>query len=61
MRIESGADRGAAQRELAQVRQRGVYMLQRVVKLGNIARELLAQRQRRRVLQVGAADLDDVA
>ena len=32
-----------------------------VVELRDVARELLAERQRRRVLQVGAADLDDVA
>ena len=31
-----------------------------VVELRDVAGELLAQRQRRRVLQVGAADLDDV-
>ncbi|MNZ94878.1 hypothetical protein D3C78_1139960 [compost metagenome] len=31
-----------------------------VCQLGRIARELLAERQRRRVLQMGAADLDDL-
>ena len=60
MRVEAGADRGAAERQLAQVRQRGVDVREPVVELRDVAGELLAQRERRRVLQVGAADLDDV-
>ena len=59
-RVQAGADRGAAERELAQVRQRGAQVRQAVVELGDPAGDLLAERQRRRVLQVGAADLDDV-
>ena len=43
-----------------QVGQRGLEMLQAVVELGHVARELLAQGQGRRVLQMGAADLHDV-
>jgi len=42
-----------------QMRQRGADMPFGMVELRNIARELLPQRERRGVLQVGAADLDD--
>ena len=59
-RVEAGADRGAAERQLAQVRQRRREVRQAVVELRDPARDLLAEGQRRRVLQVGAADLDDV-
>jgi hypothetical protein len=61
MGVEAGADGGAAQGQLAQMGERGVEVLEPVVELGDVARELLAQGERRRVLQVGAADLHDVA
>ena len=60
MRVQPGADRGAAERQLAQVRQRCVDVREAVVELRHVAGELLAQRERRRVLQVRAPDLDDV-
>ena len=59
-RVQAGADRRAAERQLAQVRQGGAHVRQAVVELGDPAGDLLAERERRRVLQVGAADLDDV-
>ena len=61
MRVEPGAHGGAAQRELAEVGQRRLDVLEAVVELRDVAGELLAQGQRRGVLQVGPADLDDVA
>ena len=60
MRVEPGADGGAALRQLEHVRQRRLDMALRVRELRDVARELLAQRERRGVLQVGAADLHDV-
>ena len=60
VRVQAGADRRAAERELAQVRQRGLDVRSAVVELRDVAGELLAERERRRVLQVRAADLDDV-
>ena len=59
-RVQPGADGGAAQRQFAQMRQRGAHMRLAMRQLRHVARELLAQRQRRRVLQMGAADLHDV-
>ncbi len=58
-RVEAGADRGAALREPQHARQHAFDPLDAVVDLRRIAGEFLAERQRRRVLQVGAADLDD--
>ena len=60
MRIQTGADGGAAQRQFGQMRKRGLNVRDAVLELGYVAREFLAQGQGRRVLQVGAADLDDV-
>ena len=60
VRVEPGAHRRAAQRQLAHVRQRRLDVRPRVRELRRIAGELLAERQRRRVLQMRAADLDDV-
>ena len=60
-RIEAGADGGAA---LRQFHQHGHGLLDArdaVLHLLGIAGEFLAQRQRRGILRVGAADLDDVA
>ena len=42
-------------------RQRGVDVPRAMLELRHVAGELLAQRERRRILQVGAADLDDCA
>ena len=59
MRIESRADRRAALRQLEHVRQRRLDVLSRMSELCGVAGELLTQRQRRRILQMRAADLDD--
>ena len=61
VRVEAGAHRGTAQRQLAQVRQRALHVADAVVELRHPAGGLLAQRQRRRVLQMRAADLHDLA
>ena len=55
--VEARAHRGAAERELVQVRQRALQVAQRLVDLRDVPAELLAQRERGRVLQVRAADL----
>ncbi len=60
MCVEPGPDRRAALRKLVHVRQRGFDVRTRVAQLRHVAGELLAQRQRRRVLQMSAADLDDI-
>ena len=60
-RIEAGADGGAA---LRQLHQHGHGLLDARDAIGHllgIAGKLLAQCQRRGILRVGAADLDDVA
>jgi hypothetical protein len=59
VRVQPGADRRAAERQLAQVRPRRAQMPDAVIDLRDPARDLLAERQRGRVLQMGAADLDD--
>ena len=59
VRVEAGADRRAAERQLAQVGQR---RLERAPCRGRAAppsRDLLAERERCRVHEVRAADLDD--
>ena len=60
MRVQARAHGGAADGQLVQARQRGADLLLGQVQLGHVARDFLAQRQRRGVLQVGATDLDDV-
>src|SRR5882762_4423182 len=60
MSVEPRAHRGAAQGELAQVRERGANMGNAVVQLRHPAGDLLPERERSGVLQVRAADLDDV-
>ena len=60
VRVESCADRGAAQRQLEHMRERVLDVRLRVLELRGVAREFLTQGQRRRVLQMRAADLDDV-
>jgi len=58
--VQAGADGGAALGQLHQLGQRLLDPLDAVGDLLRIAAELLAQRQRRGVLSVGAPDLDDV-
>ena len=58
--VESGADSGAANSELVDSRQTGLDSRDAVVKLLDVAGELLAERQRRRVHHMRSADLDDV-
>ena len=58
-RVEAGADRRAALGQLHQHRQALLDARDAVLDLLGIAGELLAQGQRRGVLGVGAADLDD--
>jgi hypothetical protein len=59
--VEAGADCGAALREDDHaVADRGLDTMAAAVELVRIAGEFLPERQRRRVLEVGTADLDDV-
>ena len=59
-RVQAGADRRAAQGQLTQMGQGGAHMGLTVLELRHVARELLPQRERRGVLQMGAANLHDV-
>ena len=59
MRIQSRADRRAANRQLEHVRHRRFDPLQVVVELRDVAREFLAERQRHRIHQMRASDLHD--
>jgi len=56
--VESGADRGAAQRQLVQALERGAHGGRRLVELGRPAGEHLSQRDRRRVLEMCASRHD---
>ncbi len=58
--VEAGADRGAAERQLAQMGQGGVQVALPLLQLGDPAGDLLPQGEGGGVLQVGAANLDDV-
>ena len=58
--IEARAHGRTALGQLLQVRQHVFQVLQAMLQLGDVTRELLPQRERRGVLQVGTADLDDV-
>ena len=60
MAVEAGAHGRAAQRQLVKPLQGGFEALQAVIKLAHIAAEFLPQRERGGVLQMGAADFDDV-
>src|SRR4029079_15355461 len=60
MVIERGSARRAAECQLGQMRKRGLEVTQAMVELRDVARELLPERERRRILEVRAADLDDV-
>src|SRR5207248_981800 len=59
-RVESGTDRGTAQRQLADAWQAGVQPLDADLDRLRVAAELLPQRDRRGVHQMGAARLDDI-
>ena len=58
--VEAGAGGGAAERDLADPAQRRLDPLDAEPDLGGVAAELLAEGDRHRVHQVGAAGLDDV-
>ena len=58
--VEPGADRRAALREGENVGQRHLDPPDAELDLGRVPGKLLAERHRGRVLEVGAADLDDV-
>ena len=58
--VEPGADGGAALGERAEPGQRGTHALDAVLHLRRVAGELLAEGKRRRVLEMGPADLDDI-
>jgi hypothetical protein len=60
MGVQAGADRGAADRQRMYCRQCCDDGRAGQRELGGVAGEFLAQRQRRGILQMGAADLDDV-
>ena len=60
MRVEARADGRAADRELEQALDCVADLCDGVVDLGDPGGDLLAERDRRRVLQVRAANLDDV-
>ncbi|CCJ84381.1 conserved hypothetical protein [Cronobacter dublinensis 582] len=60
VRIKPGADRRAAERQLRQMRQAVVDMLKIVLKHRHPAGDLLAERQRRGVLQMRTADFHDI-
>ena len=59
-RVDAGADRGAAQRQHAQTRQRVTQARDPVVDLRRVPTELLAERHRRRIHEVRAARLHHV-
>ena len=59
MRVETGAHRGAALRQRIELLERQPVADDAAVDLRGVAGEFLSQRQRRRVLGVGAPNLDD--
>jgi hypothetical protein len=59
-RIEACTHSGAAESQLKHMRQRGFDMLPRMIELRHVAGKFLAERQRGRVLQMRAPDLDNV-
>ena len=60
LRVEPGADRGAALRQRVEILHRHAQPRDAALDLRGIAGEFLAERQRRRILGMGAADLDDL-
>src|ERR1700675_3943090 len=61
LRIEPGADSGAALRQRIQMIHPDTQPRDAALDLGGVAGELLTERQRCGVLGMGAADLDDVS
>jgi hypothetical protein len=59
MGVETGADRGASERQARQLVDRGTRPAYRFLHLARVAAELLAEPDRGRVLEVGATGLDD--
>ena len=59
MAVKPGADGSAAQRQFVQAFERVLQAGEAVVELRDVAGKFLTERQRGRVLQVGAADFDD--
>src|SRR5581483_2150625 len=55
MRVEAGADGGAADRQAAEPGQDGAQRGLRLLELVDVARELLPERERRRILEMRAA------
>ena len=60
MSIQPGPDRRAANRQLHYFRQRRPDSRHPVFELGDVARELLPERERHCVHQMGPANLDDI-
>jgi hypothetical protein len=58
--VQTSTNGSATLCKVAQVRQRSIDALNVAVKLGNVARELLAKSKRGGVLEMGTSDLDDV-
>lgn len=58
--VDTGADSSTTLGQEAEVGQRALNALDAKVELGNVARELLGEGERGSILQVGAADLDDL-
>ena len=58
--VQSGADGGSALRQFSQSRQDLLDALDAVGDLLGVAGELVAKGERRSVLQMGTADLDDI-
>ena len=59
MGVDPGPDRGPAERHREQLVARGLRAADRLLDLARVARELLAEADRRRVLEVRPAGLDD--
>src|SRR5215472_7937500 len=60
MRIEAGTNRGPADCQLIDVRKRGLNAVDVGVELRYVAGKFLPQRERDRIHQVSASDLDEV-
>src|SRR3984957_20973571 len=60
MRVEAGADRRAANRKIVESIERDRDARAVAIELRNPTRKFLADRERSRILQMRAADLDDV-
>src|ERR1700733_10138664 len=60
LRVETGADRSAALRQRIKILYRSAQSLDAAADLGRVAGKLLTERQRRRILGVGTANLHDI-